>query len=350
MIRLTGPSAGAILADIFQPAASHARRPVGALQLGRLIDGDQPVDEVIVCRTPRGAEINIHGGPVVARAALRLLSARGADIAAPTATPVDPFVAAHPNWDNPAIAAEMLEALARARSALVCSALSHQWSAGISALAGQNETSAGPFRRAAADLGQMKRLLEPAEVVLIGPPNAGKSALANALVGRDVSIVHDTAGTTRDWVREEALLDGVPIYLTDTAGIWSAPTGVDAEAVRRARARAETADLVVLLSAETDAAGAWLHTRDVLRIIAKCDLPPTVAAAPSVLRVSSRTGEGLSALRTALREGLGLGAFHPTAAMAFTDRQADLLTRAADHAHRGQQDLLRQTCRTLLKG
>ena len=52
----------------------------------------------------------------------------------------------------------------------------------------------------------MRRLADPREVVLAGPPNAGKSTLANALIGRPVSIVHDTAGTTRDWVREQALL------------------------------------------------------------------------------------------------------------------------------------------------
>ena len=350
MIRLTGPSAGGILADIFQPAVSHAAQRTGTLQLGHLVDGDRPVDEVIVCRTPGCVEINIHGGPAAARAALRLLSARGAAVQPPALAAIDTFAVAHPHGDNPAIAAEMLEALARARSPLVCSALSHQWSAGISALAGRDDTAPEQYRRAAAGLGRMKRLLDPAEVVLIGPPNAGKSALANALVGRQVSIVHDTPGTTRDWVREEARLDGVPIYLTDTAGIWSAPAAIDAEAVRRARARAETADLVVLLSAETAAPPHWLHARDVLRITAKCDLSPAAGGAPPHLRVSARSGEGLAALRAAILEDLGLSDLDPTSAMAFTARQADLLARAAAYADHGQTDLLRRTREALLLG
>ena len=90
------------------------------------------------------------------------------------------------------------------------------------------------LRRAAGRLALIRRLLEPAEVVLAGPPNVGKSTLANALIGRQVSLVHDQAGTTRDWVRHLAVLCGVPVHVTDTAGLWDAPAGVDAQAVGRA--------------------------------------------------------------------------------------------------------------------
>jgi tRNA modification GTPase len=117
----------------------------------------------------------------------------------------------------------MLEALPQAASELVVAAVSQQWSAGVSQLASDPDVSAELLRSAARRLPMMQKLLSPPEVVLVGPPNVGKSTLANAIVGREVSIVHTIAGTTRDWVREQALLGGVPIWLTDTAGLFDFP-------------------------------------------------------------------------------------------------------------------------------
>ncbi len=351
VIVLAGPQTDRILGEVFRPCPSHRGVAPPALQLGHLVDDRAVLDEAVLCRTDRGAEINIHGGPVVAQSALQLLARRGATIhpSASGERRYSPFDRPHPKWNNPAVAREMLEALGLARSALVVSAVTQQWSGGLSTLASDSRATEGELRRAADGLETMRRLLEPAEVVLVGPPNSGKSTLANALVARQASVVHAAPGTTRDWVREPALLRGLPVWLTDTAGIWAAPPGIDAEAVRRARHRAERADLVVLLSAGRPAAGPdWLGAKALLRVAAQCDVAPPWEGAD--VAVSAHTGAGLDHLADAVLNRLGLDHFDPTAAMAFTARQAGLLAQAAECRHHRDAPGLRRALRRLLAG
>src|SRR6185436_4670216 len=85
------------------------------------------------------------------------------------------------------------------------------------------------------------------QVVLAGPPNVGKSSLLNALARRDVAIVSEEAGTTRDVIEVKLDLDGLPIVVSDTAGIREATGKVEEEGIRRTLARAQAADLVLWL-------------------------------------------------------------------------------------------------------
>lgn len=89
------------------------------------------------------------------------------------------------------------------------------------------------------------RLTEGARLVLIGAPNVGKSSVLNRLCGEDRAIVTDIAGTTRDLVREQLQLNGIPVELIDTAGLRDTNDAIEAEGVRRARAAASEADLVL---------------------------------------------------------------------------------------------------------
>ena len=96
---------------------------------------------------------------------------------------------------------------------------------------------------AKADRGRAVR--EGLQVAIIGVPNAGKSTLLNALVGRDVAITSPQAGTTRDIIEAQAVIAGLPVTFSDTAGLRDSEDAIEAEGVRRARARAEDAHLVV---------------------------------------------------------------------------------------------------------
>ncbi len=89
--------------------------------------------------------------------------------------------------------------------------------------------------------------LHGVRIALVGPPNAGKSSLFNALLGRDRAIVHEEPGTTRDVVTEPIPLGGVPCVLVDTAGLRETATPVEAEGVRRAVRAAREADVTVLV-------------------------------------------------------------------------------------------------------
>ena len=98
---------------------------------------------------------------------------------------------------------------------------------------------------ALADKGRGERLREGLVVAIAGPPNAGKSTLFNRVARREAAIVSPYAGTTRDVIEVQLDLGGYPVTLLDTAGIRDSDDPVEQEGVRRARARAAEADLVL---------------------------------------------------------------------------------------------------------
>jgi tRNA modification GTPase len=124
-----------------------------------------------------------------------------------------------------------------------------------------------------------ERLREGLVVALVGPPNAGKSSLLNALAERDVAIVSAIAGTTRDVLEVPMELGGRPVTLVDTAGIRASDDLIEQEGVRRARAAAERADLRLVLVdgarwPAADAVGSLAPGADDVVVLAKSDLAP----------------------------------------------------------------------------
>lgn len=156
-----------------------------------------------------------------------------------------------------------------------------------------------------------ERLREGLLVAILGAPNAGKSSLLNALVGREAAIVSTRAGTTRDVVEARLDLGGVPVTLADTAGLRDGTEDeIEAEGIRRARHRGEMADLVLAVFAADqapDAATLALLRPGgiVLAVASKIDLvptpPPALGGLPAI-GVSVRNGDGLAALRERLVE------------------------------------------------
>ncbi len=151
-----------------------------------------------------------------------------------------------------------------------------------------------------AHLGE--RLRDGFQIAIIGPPNVGKSSILNRLARRDAAIVSDIAGTTRDVVEVHLDLAGFPVIVADTAGLREAEEGVEAEGVRRARLRADTADLVVWVRDANDAGpitdSAGSGTPD-LQVWNKVDLAPGKSV-PG-LAVSALDGTGFAAFEAALR-------------------------------------------------
>ena len=110
------------------------------------------------------------------------------------------------------------------------------------------ETLLGEIQKVLAGQGRSERLREGLVIAIAGPPNVGKSTLMNQLARRDVAIVSPHAGTTRDIIEVALDLDGYPVTVIDTAGVRETEDPVELEGVRRARARAREADLVLWLS------------------------------------------------------------------------------------------------------
>jgi tRNA modification GTPase len=182
--------------------------------------------------------------------------------------------------------------------------------------------------RAWLDRPRVEPLKDGVRVVLAGPPNAGKSSLVNVIAGEERAIVTDTPGTTRDHIDVPLSLGGVPIRLTDTAGLREAIDQVEAIGVARATLLAETADVLVWLG-EPDRAPN--HPR-VVRVHAKADLRGREPAA-GALPVSALTGEGIDALlRTIEVEARSL--LPGEDAIALNRRQAGHLEEAADALER----------------
>lgn len=363
VISLCGPDTAKILKRIFQPRKTGADLPAPhQLQLGFLMDGNQRLDEVILSLTHESAEINIHGGSGIAHRTMKLLADCGAEISTPH--PVG-LPKSHPRWNNPAIGAEMLDALAKGRALKVAQAISHQWSDGISRLAREilndpqsSATWSEELRAASEGFVVMQKLLDPMEVVLAGLPNAGKSTLANAIVARPVSIVHDHAGTTRDWIREVAIIGQLPIWCTDTAGLWTTDHVIDAEAVRRAWDKIAQADLVVLVSAEAENCielPQQIRAKNILHVETKCDIraggdsgKKPATENPGAIQISALTGQGMAALGEEILKSLGLDGFEATTPRAFTPRQVKLLNIAAAALDTGNYEQVKTTLKKLL--
>lgn len=142
-----------------------------------------------------------------------------------------------------------------------------------------------------------EKLREGLFFAITGAPNVGKSSLINALAGRDVAIVSAIPGTTRDALEARVILGGVPVTLVDTAGLRDTTDPIEAEGVRRARARSAEADLVLnLVEAGSDAA----PDGPGLLVATKTDLDNRVPA--GAIGISVRTGQGMDTLLARLSE------------------------------------------------
>jgi tRNA modification GTPase len=188
-----------------------------------------------------------------------------------------------------------------------------------------------------------RKLRDGLHAVLIGPPNAGKSSLLNALAGSERAIVTDIAGTTRDTLRETIRIDGLELELVDTAGLREGGDAIEREGMRRAVAEMQRADLaIVVLDAGDPAAGkqavaeaAAMASRQ-LWVYNKCDLLlqwPEDLDDESVA-LSAASGQGLEELHGRLREiasaGAGEGMDGEFSARL---RHVEAIIRASEHLH-----------------
>ncbi|KAB2690055.1 MAG: tRNA uridine-5-carboxymethylaminomethyl(34) synthesis GTPase MnmE [Brucella sp.] len=139
-------------------------------------------------------------------------------------------------------------------------------------------------------------------VVIVGAPNAGKSSLLNFLAGREVAIISEEAGTTRDLLEVKLDLGGIPVYVTDTAGLRETDSSVEKIGIERARARMADADLVLLLEDMSDPIEVTPDETSAIlwRIGTKADLKGEPSGNWSY-RISTKNGEGLDGLLNALQ-------------------------------------------------
>jgi tRNA modification GTPase len=206
------------------------------------------------------------------------------------------------------------------------------------------------IQQALAGRAQSERLRDGLVVAITGPPNVGKSTLINQLARREVAIVSPHAGTTRDVIEVQLDLDGYPVMVIDTAGIRETDDPVEQEGVRRARARAEEADLVLWLTdgegpaiSHVGSAPLWL-LRNKIDLNGSMPELPGSGPASATFKISARNGEGVPELISGLvgfahdyfasSEG---GLITRTRQRKLLQETVDSLRRAADLARTGEE-------------
>jgi hypothetical protein len=232
------------------------------------------IDEALLCRiTPRHTQLHTHAGPFVLRRLADRLAQCGIAHRDPASNSPDERFN---HW------------LAHAPSPRAIDLL----------LANRSATDAP-----AADP-RLNRLLIPPLVVAVGPPNAGKSSLLNALARRSVAVVSEHAGTTRDSVGAMLELDGLAVRWLDLPGIRETDDPIEAQSIRAARDWAARADLIVGCT-PCDGPPAPTGISIDIAVRTKSDLdPPLRHSSADTIACSARTGQGLPELAAAIRQRL----------------------------------------------
>lgn len=376
VVRVSGPGADGILtalgvAPLPAPRYAALHNIMGPGNSGA-------IDRALVVRFPAPAsftgedvaEVHVHGGPAVLEALFDAIAATGL---ARLAEAGEFTRRAFENGKLDLTAAEGLADLVAARTdaqrrqALrqydgALADLYEGWRARLIAVLGNAEAEIDFSdeelpddlkAQVAGDIfcicGEIRAHLESAErgeavrsgfqIAIVGAPNAGKSSLLNRLAARDVAIVSEQAGTTRDVIEVQMNLGGYAVTLSDTAGIRDAGDGIEGEGVRRAEARAAEAALrlVVLDGSETRVPEriTGLIDPDAVVAVNKSDLaggdiPAGLGLGEDALAVSAKTGTGIDALLARLAAAVAARVAVSESVAPTRRRHRDALTEAVE--------------------
>lgn len=350
IVRVSGPDAWTIAAEVFHPWNPESHKA----SYGHFANGDDglalPFAENQSYTGEQSVELSCHGSPASVRSLVEACIRAGARMAEPGEFTQRAFMNGRIDLTQAEAVRDTIEAQTDAQLRFAnlnregalhreVGAISDECIGLLAAVEASVDFAEeiGEFDREAGRekvdnlLRRIAELLNTAEagrimrqglrIAIVGPPNAGKSSLMNALLGTDRSIVTDVPGTTRDFVEEQADIGGVPCVLIDTAGLRDTDDPVESIGVQRTRAQAANADLIWYVYdssvgwTDADVAAATSFGRPVLVVANKADLikvepvgrlavPPIPSCPPFpyAASVSARTGLGLDFLGADIHE------------------------------------------------
>lgn len=405
VIRLSGPDSLAIADRIFAGREKPGKDNVRKLLYGHILDRKgQPIDEVLAVYMPGPhsytgedvCEIQCHGGRQALQEILSLTYQAGARPAEPGEFTKRAFLNGRLDLAEAESVMDIINA--KSRQALVAANRGHE--GGLSRkvrelrkklrdLVVQLEAAIDypeedieevTYDRAAEVLaegqaavarlvrqGSAGRILrEGLRTAIVGRPNVGKSSLLNSLLQADRAIVSNIPGTTRDIIEEQMTIGGIPLVLTDTAGLRDTEDLVEKIGVERSRAALEDAQLALVvldgsqpLSGEDRELLRSLKDRKKLILVNKSDLPQMLDTeglqreygSSDVIVLSVKTGEGMEQVEQWLREFVyGEGSDSESSSMTQNARQQDLLEKALrslEDALEGARQHLPYDCLTI---
>ena len=351
-VQVFGDSAEAVIKKIFTPAAAmQAEFKTGKILLGKILDGDETIDQVTLgCEGQKNFAIHCHGNPLIVADIMQILQRCGVTLL--SAEQLLTKILSSQKAGN-TIAAEAGLARLKAKTIEGTKIIANQIDAGLSAIAAEwleniNET---PLNQISTEVGRIlessrtaKLVIDGCTAALIGPPNSGKSTLLNTLAGRQKAIVTDIKGTTRDWVEAVCRIESLSLRLIDTAGLDeelnTAEDVIGQVAQKKSIEILQQADLVLLVldNSQTNERldKAFLETiggKRVLTVLNKCDLPAGFdtnklpESMSNSIRISAKEGTGIENMLEKVRQICGIADFDLKTVVCFTQRQNNLLQK-----------------------
>ena len=368
IIRMSGEGSVAMCDRIFRGRRPLTEAKTHTLHYGTICDDERVVDDVVVAafRAPysytgeESVEISIHGSRYIAHEVLRLLCEQGARMAEAGEFSQRALAAGRIDLSQAEAVADIIASDSRAAHALATTQMRGGYSERLEALRGELldvttllelELDFSEEDVEFADRGRLRSMLkhtdgvvvqlmesfrvgnairEGVAVAIVGKPNVGKSTLLNRLVGEDRAMVSDIAGTTRDTIEESVVIDDIRFRFVDTAGLHDTDDRLEQMGIERTEKAIRKAQIVLYMMepSQMEFELPTLGSEQILLLVVNKMDTSSERSVEGAIYISARDGEGVDALRQALRETVDTEGLYRGDVVVSNMRHFEALSRA----------------------